>query len=270
MDQTAQAMSSQSPELGQPLFELRNVSKTFGRVRALSDIDVSFFPGQVVSLVGDNGAGKSTLTKMISGAYAPDPGGEIWINGQRQRRWNARIARSSGVETVYQSRALAEQQSITDNVFMGRERTYGLGFINRKAERADTEALMRSIGYTSRVWTPNSPVSKLSGGERQGVAMARAMFFNGKLVILDEPTTAMALSEVQEVIRFVGRLRDSGTSVIFISHNPWDAHRVADRFVIMDRGAIVFDELRGAMTPQDLIETLHGFAKGDKTEEASA
>lgn len=247
-----------------PLFELRNVSKTFGRVRALSDIDVGFWPGEVVSLVGDNGAGKSTLTKMISGAYAPDPGGQILVNGKKQRRWTARIARSSGVETVYQSRALAEQQSITDNVFMGREVTYGLGFINRKVERRETENLMRAIGYTSRVWTPNSPVSKLSGGERQGVAMARAMYFNGKLVILDEPTTAMALSEVQEVMEFVERLRDAGTSVIFISHNPWDAHRVADRFVIMDRGAIVFDAPKGAMTANDLIETLHGFAKGEK------
>lgn len=261
-------MTEQTTHSGsrEPLFELRNVSKTFGRVRALSDIDVAFFPGEVVSLVGDNGAGKSTLTKMISGAYAPDPGGEIWINGQRQRRWSARVARSSGVETVYQSRALAEQQSITDNVFMGREITHALGFINRKKERADTEALMRSIGYTSRVWTPNSPVSKLSGGERQGVAMARAMFFNGKLVILDEPTTAMALSEVQEVIRFVERLRDQGTSVIFISHNPWDAHRVADRFVIMDRGSIVFDAPKGDMSAQDLIETLHGYAKSDNAQ----
>lgn len=247
-----------------PLFELRHVSKTFGRVRALSDINVGFWPGQVVSLVGDNGAGKSTLTKMISGAYAPDPGGQILVNGSKQRRWTARIARSSGVETVYQSRALAEQQSITDNVFMGREVTYGLGFINRKAERRETENLMRTIGYTSRVWTPNSPVSKLSGGERQGVAMARAMYFNGKLVILDEPTTAMALSEVQEVMGFVERLREGGTSVIFISHNPWDAHRVADRFVIMDRGSIVFDALKGNMTANDLIETLHGFAKGEK------
>jgi simple sugar transport system ATP-binding protein len=247
-----------------PLMELRGVSKTFGRVRALSDISIGLFPGEVVSLVGDNGAGKSTLTKVISGAYTPDPGGEIWIDGVQQRRWNSRRSRASGVETVYQSRALAEQQSISDNVFMGRERTYGLGFINRAVQRRETEQLMRSIGYTSKVWTPDSKVSKLSGGERQGVAIARAMHFNGRLVILDEPTTAMALSEVQEVIRFIQRLKDLGTSVLFISHNPWDAHRVADRFLLMDRGAVVGDEPKDDMSAQDLIERLHHMAKKNK------
>ena len=157
--------------------------------------------------------------------------------------------------------ALSEQQSIYANVFMGRERTNRLGFVKRKEEIAETEALMRRIGYTSKVWTPRSRVNRLSGGERQGVAIARAILFNSRLVLLDETTTAMALSEAGEVLDFVRDLKTQGKSVIFISHNPWDAHAVADRFVILDRCRIVFDGPKGDTTADEFIEILHKFAK---------
>lgn len=244
-----------------PIVQLQNVSKSFGRVFALEGINLDFYPGEIVSLVGDNGAGKTTLTRIISGNESPDSGGKIKIDKEVVKNWSSAKARSRGIETVHQNRALSEAQTIYDNVFLGRELTNKLGFIKRKQEIEETEKLMRKIGYTSKVWTPNSTVNKLSGGERQGVAISRAILFQSRLVILDEPTTAMALSEAAEVMQFIQNLKADGKSVIFISHNPWDAFSAADRFVILDRGQIVFDGPKGDMTVEDFIARLHGFAK---------
>lgn len=245
----------------QPIVELVRLQKTFSRVLALGDINLKFYPGEIVSLVGDNGAGKSTLTKIIAGSESPDPGSQIIVDGKPVRRWNAAWARRLGIETVYQNRALSEQQSIHANVFMGRELTNRFGFVKRQQQIAETEKLMRRIGYTSKVWTPRSAVERLSGGERQGVAISRAILFDSRLVLLDEPTTAMALSEAAEVIEFIRDLKRQGRSVIFISHNPWDAHAVADRFVILDRGRVVFDGPKGEMSADEFINLLHRVAK---------
>ena len=245
------------------LVSLVNISKTYGRVYALEDINLDFFAGEIVSLVGDNGAGKSTLTKIISGTEKPDDGGEISLQGEKVTKWSSAKARSWGIETVFQNRALSEQQTIYDNVFLGREITNRFGFVNRKQEIEETEALMRQIGYTSKVWTPLSSVDKLSGGERQGVAIARAILFDSRMVVLDEPTSAMALSETAEVLEFIKRLKESGKSVVFISHNPWDAYAVADRFVILERGKIAIDCPKGDLTVDDFIALLHKFAKKD-------
>jgi len=145
---------------GEPLVELVKVEKTFGRVQALTDINLKLYPGEIVSLVGDNGAGKSTLTKIIAGTEKADSGGKIKLRGEDQRVWNAAKARQLGIETVHQNRALSEQQSIYANVFMGREITNRFGFVKRKKEIEETESLMRRIGYTSKVWTPQSQVLK--------------------------------------------------------------------------------------------------------------
>ena len=247
----------------QSIVNLVNVNKSYGNVYALEDINLEFYPGEIVSLVGDNGAGKSTLTKIISGTEGPDDKGQIMVDNQVVNNWTSAKARARGIETVYQNRALSEQQTIYDNVFLGREITNRFGFINRKKEIEETESLMRKIGYTSKVWTPFSSVNKLSGGERQGVAISRAILFDSRLVILDEPTTAMALTEAAEVLEFVRNLKKAGKSVIFISHNPWDAHAVADRFVILERGKIVFDGPKGSMSADDFIALLHKFAKKD-------
>ncbi len=244
-----------------PFVELQKIEKTFGRVQALTDINLKLYEGEIVSLVGDNGAGKSTLMKIIAGTESADSGGRFLLEGDEQKSWKAAKARRLGIETVHQNRALSEQQSIYANVFMGREITNRLGFVKRKQEIAETEALMRKIGYTSKVWTPNSQVLKLSGGERQGVAIARAILFQSRLVMLDEPTTAMALSEQAEVIEFIRDLKKQGKSVVFISHNPWDAHTVADRFVILDRGRIVFDGPKGNLTADDFISMLRDIAR---------
>ena len=245
------------------LVSLVNISKTYGRVYALENINLDLYAGEIVSLVGDNGAGKSTLTKIISGTEKPDVGGEIFLQGEKVTKWSSAKARSWGIETVYQNRALSEQQTIYDNVFLGREITNRLGFVNRKKEIEATEALMRKIGYTSKVWTPMSPVDKLSGGERQGVAISRAILFESRIVVLDEPTSAMALTEAAEVLEFIKGLKESGKSVVFISHNPWDAFAVADRFVILERGKLAIDCPKGKLTADDFIALLHKFAKKD-------
>lgn len=172
------------------LVKLVNVSKSFGRVYALEGVNLEFYPGEIVSLVGDNGAGKSTLTKIIAGTEKPDAGSEIYFRNELVKSWNAAKARDRGIETVHQNRALSEQQSIYANVFLGREITNKLGFVKRKEEIEQTEALMRKIGYTSKVWTPSSSVNKLSGGERQGVAISRAILFQSQLVMLDEPNNS--------------------------------------------------------------------------------
>ena len=246
-----------------PIVKLVNVDKSYGNVYALEDINLDFYPGEIVSLVGDNGAGKSTLTKIISGTEKPDANGQMIVDDLVVNNWSSAKARARGIETVYQNRALAEQQSIYDNVFLGREITNRFGFINRKKEIEQTETLMRKIGYTSKVWTPLSSVNKLSGGERQGVAISRAILFESRLVVLDEPTSAMALTEAAEVLQFITDLKSAGKSVIFISHNPWDAHAVADRFVILERGKIVFDGPKGSISADEFIALLHKFAKKD-------
>lgn len=245
----------------EPLVKLVNVSKSFGRVYALEGVNLELYPGEIVSLVGDNGAGKSTLTKIISGTEKPDVGSEIYFQGKLVKNWTSAKARGLGIETVYQSRALSEQQPIYANVFLGREKTNFLGFVKRKEQIKETENLMRTIGYTSKVWTPSSSVDKLSGGERQGVAISRAILFDSQLVLLDEPTTAMALSEAAEVMDFIRNLKREGRSVIFISHNPWDAHAVADRFVVLERGKLVYDAPKGDMTADEFVALLHNYAK---------
>jgi simple sugar transport system ATP-binding protein len=184
--------------MSEKLIELRNVTKSFGKVRALSDVSIHIGStdsdgGEVVGLLGDNGAGKSTLIKIMSGVIGVDSG-DIIVRGKKTDRWTVASARKAGIETVYQDRALCEQQSITRNIFMGRDVTSRLGFIRGGQERAEAERLMREIGFTSKVFSPDSIVGLLSGGERQGVAIARGLYFEAKVLILDEPTTALSLT----------------------------------------------------------------------------
>jgi simple sugar transport system ATP-binding protein len=244
-----------------PLVELRHVSKSFGSVYALRDVNLALYEKKIVSLLGDNGAGKSTLTKIISGVHSPDEG-ELYIKGKKVANWNAARARLLGIETVYQDKALAEHQNVTSNIFMGREITTWLGFINGRKQRQEAEALMRRIGFTSKVMSPNSVVSRLSGGEREGVAIARSMFFKADLIILDEPTTALSLTQSQEVLKFVERARQEGSSVLFISHNIFQSHQVADRIVIVDRGRIAAQMDKEDISAIELTELMQDLAKG--------
>jgi simple sugar transport system ATP-binding protein len=242
-----------------PLLELRDVSKSFGAVYAVRDVNLRVDAGEIVALVGDNGAGKSTLIKIISGVHAPDHGA-VYIKGQPVQHWSTAQARRSGIETVYQDKALAEQQTVMRNLFMGREDAGPLGWLRLGRQRAEAEALMRRIGFTSRLVSPESIVATLSGGEREGVAIARAMFFKAELIILDEPTQALSLTQAREVLRFVEHARDEGSSVILITHNVYHAYEVADRIVILDRGTIVGEFRRADISAVQLIEYMQSVA----------
>jgi simple sugar transport system ATP-binding protein len=241
--------------------ELKNVRKSYGSVNALNDVNLGIEEGRVLGLIGDNGAGKSTLIKIISGVLSPDAG-EIWVKGEKISNWSVAKARAAGIETVYQDRALAEQQTIARNIFMGRELRNRLGFVHIREQNDEAERLMRNIGFTSKVFAPDSPVLNLSGGERQGVAIARALYFNAQLIILDEPTTALSLTECEKVFSFVRKIREQGSACIFISHNIFHSYDVADYFAILDRGTIVMTTDKADVTSAEkLIQDLQEVAR---------
>ncbi len=233
----------------QPLLQLQNISKSFRGVHALSDISLTVYPGEIVGLVGDNGAGKSTLIKILSGLHSPDTG-RIFLRGQEIdfRTFTVSRARSMGIETVYQERSLGEKQPLWRNIFVGRHRRNCLGFIRVSEEKqAAMDILRNHVGLRGSGITADSPAHVLSGGERQGLAIGRAMYFHSDIIILDEPTTALSLREVDRVLDFVCDIPAENRACIFISHNMNHVHRVADRIILMDRGHI-----RGEFRKQDL------------------
>ena len=243
------------------LIELRDVTKSYGRVFALGGVNLHVDRGEVVGLIGDNGAGKSTLIKILAGVVKPTAG-EILVRGKPVTSWNGARSRDAGIETVFQDRALAVQQTIVRNIFMGREIARWLGFLDTKKELAEAERLMREIGFTSKVFTPHSIVGQLSGGERQGVAIARAIYNKADLIVLDEPTTALSLTETEKVFRFVRAVRASGRSILFIGHNIHHVYDIADRFVVMDRGKVALEKTREEVpNADDLIEFMEGIAR---------
>ena len=240
----------------EPIIELRNVSKTFGGITALNSVSLEVNEGEVVGLIGDNGAGKSTLIKTLVGVHQPDFG-EIFIRGQKAENWNAKKAREAKIETVFQDRALTPQQSIVWNIFMGKELRYPLGFIRVKEQQEEANRIIREIGFTSKLIDANSQVGNLSGGERQGVAIARAIYNDAELIILDEPTTALSLIETQKVFDFVNNIKAKGRSVLFIGHNIFHVYDISDRFVILDRGRIVHQlEKTDVDSPENLIRIM--------------
>lgn len=242
------------------LVELRNVTKSFGSIRALDEVNLYVDKAEIVGLIGDNGAGKSTLIKILSGVHAPDSG-EILVKGEPVSHWNAAKAHEAGIETVYQDRALAVQHSIARNIFMGREITNRFGAIQVKKQHEEANRLMREIGFTSKLFSPETVVATLSGGERQGVAIARAMYFDADLIILDEPTTALSLVESEKVFNLVRTTRDRGSSVVFISHNILHAYDIADRFIILDRGQVVMEAAKSEIpSAAQLIQDLQHIA----------
>ena len=220
------------------IIELKSVTKRFGGITALNKASLNVSTGEVVGLIGDNGAGKSTLIKTLVGVYAPDEG-DIFIRGQKVDNWTALKAREAGIETVFQDRALCPQQSIVWNIFMGKELTYPFGFIREKEQILEANRLIREIGFTSKLINAESPVGNLSGGERQGVAIARAIYNKAELIILDEPTNALSLNETQKVFDFVRNVKNSNRSVLFIGHNIFHVYDISDRFVVLDRGEVV-------------------------------
>ena len=234
------------------------VEMWFGNVGALTGVDLSVGRNEIVGLVGDNGAGKSTLIKIITGVLRPTAG-SLYIRDKavNLRGYSVLRAHQLGIETVHQERSLCEKQPLWRNFFVGRQITNRFGFINvRKQKELAQEILLKSIGFRGAGITVDTTVEDLSGGERQGIAIGRAMHFNADLILLDEPTAALGVKEVGKVLEFVQDIKTSGRACLYIEHNLAHVHAVADRIVIIDRGTIVHEVLRGEMSVAELTSFL--------------
>jgi len=242
------------------LLELKGVYKSFGGVRVLQDVDFHLDAGEVVGLLGDNGAGKSTLIKIITGYHQPDEG-QLLFNGEEVHDLTVPRARELGVETVYQERALAEQQPLWRNIFVGRYICNRLGLMDVSEMRRITERLMtEEMGFTSAVLTPDTTVTGLSGGERQGLAIVRALHFEAEMIILDEPTMGLSLKETEKLLRFVDGIRQRGKSAVFIDHNFFHVYAVADRIVVLDRGMVAADFPKDRYSMNELMDIMRDIA----------
>jgi simple sugar transport system ATP-binding protein len=247
-----------------PLLSMSKISKSFGKVDVLTNVDFAVGMNEIVGLVGDNGAGKSTLIKIITGVHPPTAG-EIYFKGEKITRHSVKRSRRLGIETVYQERALADQQALWRNVFAGRELTYRFGFLRVKQQKAETDRLIREhMGFTSKAIGTDSMVLSLSGGEKQGIAIGRALYFEADLIILDEPTMGLSLSETRKVLDFVRNIKEQGKSAIFISHNIYYVYPVADRFVILDRGSVAGEFLKKDISQEALVEKMVQLARTGK------
>ncbi len=244
----------------EPLLHAVNLTKRFGGLTAVNNVSLDVYPGEVVGLLGDNGAGKSTFIKMISGVYSQDEG-EIFFKGQKLSLNNPREARDMGIETIYQDLALAENLDVGSNVFLGREvKKPFLGWyvqtLDRKHMHDEALTVLRRLDI--RIPTMHTPIRSLSGGQRQAVAIARAIYWDAKMLILDEPTAALGVSEQRKVLTLVRTLRDQGVPIIIISHNMQDVFAVADRVVVMRRGNNVGERKIQQTTVDEIVSLMVG------------
>ena len=241
--------------------ELRDVSKSFGEVQALHGVNFALGRNEVVGLLGDNGAGKSTLIKIITGYHQPTTG-DLIFEGEKVNDLTVPKARALGVETVYQERALAELQTLWRNIFLGRELSSKLGFLKVKDMKQETHRLMvESMGFTSSAVNPESVIRTFSGGEKQGVAITRALYFDADIIILDEPTMGLSLKETRRLLDFVRGIKAAGKSAIFIDHNVFHVYAVADRVVVLDRGTVAGEFETADITLDDLMDKMYQIAE---------
>ena len=240
-----------------PVLELRGIAKSFGAIQALSGVDLTLGRGEVLGLMGDNGAGKSTLVKIIAGSFAPSAG-EMRIEGEAVSFARPLDAREKGIEIVYQDLALCDNLTAALNVFLGRELTRGVGplrFLDRAAMNARAGELFAELKSETR---PRDLVKSMSGGQRQAVAIARTRLADPKLVLMDEPTAAISVRQVAEVLDLIRRLKAAGHAVILISHRMPDVFSVADRIVVLRRGRKVADKAIGASSPEEVTGLITG------------
>lgn len=226
-------MTSGNPNKGTPLVEMRDISISFGGIKAVDHVSVDLYPGEVVGLLGHNGAGKSTLIKCLSGAYQKDAG-EIYINGKKIEIESPRDARRYNIETIYQTLALADNLDAASNLFLGRELVTSTGFVDDAKMEAETRKIMGRLNPNFRKF--NVPVSALSGGQRQSVAIARAVYFNAKILIMDEPTAALGPHETQMVAELIQELKRQGLGIFLIEHDIHAVMDLCDRAVVMKNG----------------------------------
>ena len=258
--------------MAESLIRMEHIAKFYGRVQAIEDVTLNVYENEIVGLLGDNGAGKSTLIKILSGAVQATSG-DIYIRGKKVDIRSTTDAIAHGIETIYQDSALVTQLSIARNLFLGREPIKGPRFLNRMdketMERVARD-LLRQVGIEKNI-PPATPIGSLSGGERQAVAIARAMHFDSDLIILDEPTNNLGVAETQGVLRFVRNARDSGHSCIFIAHNIHHVFQVVDRIVVMRRGRIVADDIDPKLTIVEAVErVITGMSDADIAAAAQA
>jgi simple sugar transport system ATP-binding protein len=244
-----------------PLLEVRNISKYFGNVNALENVSLSVYDGEVACVLGDNGAGKSTLIKILSGVFPPDAG-EFLFAGEPVELAGPRAARALGISTVFQDLATVPLMSIWRNFFLGSEPTRGIGPLRRldvARAREITRDELRKMGIDVR--DPNQTVGTLSGGERQAVAISRAVYFGARVLILDEPTSALGVKQSGVVLRYILQARARGVGVIFITHNPHHAYPVGDHFVLLNRGTVIGDHAKSDVTREQLVREMAGGAE---------
>ncbi len=244
--------------MSEPLLEARNISKRFGGVHALEDVSFRVEPGEVVALAGDNGAGKSTLIKIISGVFQPDEG-ELRYAGEKVVFENPQDARGRGIETIYQDLALADNLDVGANIFLGREpmrRVFGLPMIDRKRMREEAAHALDALDIgLERL---DRPVRALSGGQRQCVAIGRAIHWKARVLIMDEPTAALGVPEQRRVMALIRSLKSSGVGVIFISHNLADIFDVTDRIVVLRRGINVGERPTPGANADEIVRMMVG------------
>jgi D-xylose transport system ATP-binding protein len=235
---------------GTPLVEMRDISIAFGGVKAVDGVTVTLHPGEVVGLLGHNGAGKSTLIKILSGAY-PRDSGEIYVNGERAEIDNPRDAKRYGIETIYQTLALADNVDAAANLFLGREIVTPWGTLDDAAMEAECRKVMGRLNPNFRRF--KEPVSALSGGQRQSVAIARAILFNARILIMDEPTAALGPQETAQVGELIKQLKAEGIGIFLISHDIHDVFDLADRVSVMKNGQLVGDAPVSAVTKDEVL-----------------
>jgi ABC-type sugar transport system ATPase subunit len=246
--------------MAEPILSIRRMTKRFGGLVAVNDVSVDIYRGEVVGLLGDNGAGKSTLIKCLSGVYEPDEG-EIFFEGKARRFARPIDALHQGIETIYQDLALANNLDVGANVFLGREQklSYFGGLVKVLDDRrmlAESERALRSLGIHFPSLT--QPIESLSGGQRQAVAIARAVYWDARLMIMDEPTNNLGVPEQHRVLDLIRRLRDQGVPVILITHTLPDVFAVSDRIIVMHRGRKVAEKKTSETTTEELVQYMVG------------
>jgi simple sugar transport system ATP-binding protein len=244
-----------------PILAVRGVGKYYGNIVALKDITTEVHAGSVTCILGDNGAGKSTLIKILSGVHTHDEG-ELLCDGSPVRMSSPRDALDRGIATVYQDLAVVPLMSIWRNFFLGSEPTKGWGPLRRLDIDAAKNTVRRELAAMGiDIRDPDQPIGQLSGGERQSVAIARAVYFGAKILILDEPTSALGVKQAGTVLRYIVQARERGLAVVFITHNPHHAYPVGDRFMILNRGRSLGDYAKDEISREDLTRLMAGGAE---------
>ena len=245
--------------MSENLLEVNSITKHFGGVTALSEVSLCLKRGEVLALGGDNGAGKSTLIKIISGVYHQDDG-EMSYNGTNLKISNPKYARNLGIETIYQDLALADNLNVGANIFLGREPLLNLfgpvNILDREKMMSESRQILESLDIEIPEFSLNQPVRRLSGGQRQAIAICRAIYWKAELLIMDEPTAALGVPEQRKVMQLIRRLREQNIAIIFISHNLIDIFEIADRIVILRQGRLVGDRMINGINKEEVVSLM--------------